>query len=108
MLMLIIDTFVLILLVRAITGDEEEGFLMPGIIAVIAGLALFGANMGAANVESGAIWIVLGAIVAVALLVALGCFALMGVTARDSAVIGGAFAAYKILISLLFAFAFAS
>ncbi len=108
MLGIILDTFILVVLIRVITGDEEDGLVKPAIIAVLAGIALFGASFAAVNAGAGGIWILVAAIAGVGVLVAIGCFALMGIDIKNSAIIGGAFVIYKIAISILFAFLFSA
>jgi hypothetical protein len=38
MLQLIIDTFILVVLIRLISGEENENFLMAGLVALLASL----------------------------------------------------------------------
>ena len=107
MLGVILDIFVLVVLMRVITGQEEEGFGKPAIIAVLASVCLLGANLAAMNAGASALWIVIGAIAGVGVLVALCCILLLQIEPVKSVIIGVIFMVYKILISIAFAFMFA-
>ncbi len=107
MLGLILDVFILVVLMRLITGQEEEGFGKPLIIALLASVCLVGASFGAAGAGASALWILLGAIVGVGVLVALGCMFLLQIEPGKSFIIGAIFMVYKICLSVAFALAFA-
>jgi hypothetical protein len=105
MLGLILDTFILMVLIRLITGDENEGWGKPALIAVLAAVAMIGANLGANGTPEYALLILLGAIGGVGVMVALACWALLSVEFPKSLLIGFCFVVYKIAISILFALA---
>ena len=107
MLLIILDTFILMVLMKLIGGNEEEGFGKPAVIAILASVALVAANIGAAGAgASAALWIILGSILGIGVIVALCCILLMSIQPLKSGLIGAAFVVYKIAISFILALAF--
>lgn len=78
MLGLILDTFILVFLVKAIAEHEDDDFIKPAVIAILASITLFAASFAIASVEVGGLYILIGAILAVGVMVAAGCFILIG------------------------------
>ncbi|MEL7499578.1 MAG: hypothetical protein AAFN77_18390 [Planctomycetota bacterium] len=101
MLGIVIDTVILIVLIRAIADYEEDSYVQPGLIAVFASLGAYAGAQAAAAASFGVIWILLGIFISIGLLVALGCFALMDIDLKNCFIIGGAFAFIKFGFSIL-------
>lgn len=103
MLGLILDVFILLALIRLITGDEGEGWGKPAVIALLASFGMAAATFNVDGAADSALWILLGVLVGIGAIVALGCFAFINIPLGKSALIAGGFVLYKTLFVILVA-----
>ena len=106
MLGLILDVLILMVLIRVITGDENDGWGLPAVIAVLAAVAMFAADMAALNSPENALIILFAAVVGVGTIVALCCLLLLGIPFGKSVLIDIGFLIYKIAFIVFVSLAF--
>ncbi|MEZ6093583.1 MAG: hypothetical protein R3C03_05000 [Pirellulaceae bacterium] len=101
-LSLFMDTLVILVLSRLISGDDEKGWGWPLFIALFASVGLNTMAYWAISQPEYALLILLSSIGVVGLIVSLATFALINVEFKKSMLIGAAFVGYKVVLVLLF------
>ena len=108
MLGIMLDTLVIMVLIRLLTGEENDGWGKPALIAVLSSVAMIAANVGASNADPGSVLLILfGSLAGVGVFVFAGSWLLLNVEPLKALLVAILFVVYKALFIILFAFAFA-
>lgn len=105
-MLILLDTFVIMVLIRVFSGEENEGWVKPGILAVLSSFALIPLSLidSTAGPDNNFL-IVVATLAGAGVCVVLGCWILLDIPPLRASLIGGLFVCYKIAFLLLFAMA---
>ena len=106
LLWIFLDTLAIMLLVRWVTGEENEGWFKPAAIAVLTWFAMFPVYVVDSIIASGPI-VLVTTYSSVAVLLFLGSWLMMDIAPRKALAICTLFTIYKLALTITVAAAFA-